>query len=1070
MPYPEGDASMRKRAAWEDARVFGINKEAPRATAWWYPSTDQAARMKHDESPFFSSLNGEWKFHWSPKPSERPVSFHGTSFDAAGWDTITVPSNWEMKGFDIPIYTNFRYPRPVKTFGQLPRIDHDDNPVGSYIRSFTLPAAWLENDHRIHIHFGGVMSAFHAWVNGTHVGYSQDSMLPAEFDITGLVTPGENRLAVEVYRWSDGSYLEDQDMWRFSGIYRDVYLFATPPVHVSDVHAITHLDDNMVDATLEIRLKIACTGKEPASQHRVRVTLLGTDGAPAGNGIIIDEAITIAPGETQVLAREARVRDPPKWTAETPALHVLLVELLGPGGDTIEVQPFRIGFRKVEIKDGKLLVNGKRVIFKGVNRHEHDPDTGHAITVESMRHDIRVMKRHNINAVRTSHYPNHPAWYDLCDELGLYVMDECNLESHGLRLRIPRGRKEWSGAVVDRMTRMVERDKNHPCVVLWSLGNEAGNGANFKRMKEAAVAIDPTRPVHYEGDYELVVSDLFSTMYSNPSELERAGKQLPATTGVWKRVSPRAYTGKPRILCEYAHAMGNSVGNLQDYMDVFERYENMAGGFIWDFVDQGIRKKDENGKEFWAYGGDFGDKPNDKNFCCNGIVLPDRTPNPALFEVKKVYQPVAIRPVDLHAGRVAIHNKHEHLTTGHLRIEWTLARNGRPEQQGTLPPEDIGPGETREVSLPVSPASLPAANEHHLKVALVLASDTAWAPEGHVVAWDQFPIGAPASTTGHGAGTQVIAGNPLRVTTGRDRVVVAGDGFEVAVGKRTGGIESYCWNGRELLRGPLAPNYWRALTDNDRGLAHYVPVLEWFLSRWKRAGKARKVSRVRVEERKGGVVAIVVSCKMPLMRAGPRLTYTVRPDGTVSCEHVAVPAKNMMRFGMQGRVDPALRTVSWHGRGPHENYWDRKTGAEIGVWSLPVDQFIHDYVYPQENGNRCDVRWISFTDETGNGLLFTDETGSLLSASAWPYTMEDLERATHVNELPRGGCMTINIDHKQRGVGGDTTAVVPAIHDEYKIKKGTRLSYAFVMGPAKGSIERNETAWLDRARARGGLP
>jgi len=563
---------------WENPNIFSIGKEKAHSTLIPFENFNEALGPEED-STLFKPLNGNWKFNWVKTPQERPMEFYKEDFKVETWKEIDVPSNWQMRGYGIPIYTNVKYPYSINT-KEIPKIDHNYNPIGSYRRNFSIPSNWKDNE--IFIHFAGVKSAFYIWVNGKKVGYSQGSMTPAEFNITKFLRTGNNILAVEVYRWSDGSYLEDQDMWRFSGIYRDVYLFATPKVHMQDFFAKSELDNDYQHAILKVTVKVINFGKEDSNHNTIEISLIDEKKQYVKSEILITETFTVASNTEQHLELQAKVKNPKKWTAETPYLYNFILKLKNSKNQVIEVEHCKIGFRKIEIDEkGSFLINGKSIIFKGVDRHEHDPDHGRAIPYDRMVKDILLMKQNNINSVRTSHYPNHPKWYDLCDKYGIYVVDECNLESHELRTTLPASLPEWTNACVDRMVSMVERDKNHPSVVVWSLGNEAGMGNNFKIMKEETLKIDTSRPIHYEGDYKQEIVDIISSMYLSPQRLEKNLKRNKAGhTGMTIKLDkPRPY-----VLCEYAHAMGNSLGNFQEFMDVFEKYPNAIGGFIWDFI------------------------------------------------------------------------------------------------------------------------------------------------------------------------------------------------------------------------------------------------------------------------------------------------------------------------------------------------------------------------------------------------------------------------------------------------------------------------------------------------------
>ncbi|MHA1435932.1 MAG: glycoside hydrolase family 2 TIM barrel-domain containing protein, partial [Promethearchaeota archaeon] len=814
---------MTEKLEWENCEIIGENKEKPHCTLIPYPDINSALRLKKEDSIFFQSLNGNWKFNWVKKPSDRPVNFYKIEYDSSNWNDIIVPSNWQMKGYGIPIYTNIKYPYSLKK-KKIPNIDHNYNPVGSYRTEFSIPKTWQNRE--IFIHFEGVKSAFYIWINGQKVGYSQGSMTPAEFNITNYIQEGQNLLAVEVYRWSDGSYLEDQDMWRFSGIYRDVYLFSSPKVHINDFFIYCDLDDNYTDGILNFKAKIQNYYDNFIKNYSIELILYDKDANIVGLNPLMKKQVDIEAKKEVEIELQAEVKNPKKWSAEIPNLYNIILVLKNSSGEIIEVEHCKFGFRKVEIKNSQIYINGVPIIFKGVNRHEHDPDHGRAIPYERMLQDIKIFKRNNINAVRTSHYPNYPQWYNLCDEYGIYVIDECNLESHGLRRKLPKSDPKWEKACIDRMVSMVERDKNHPSIFMWSLGNEAGFGENFKKMKDAALKIDKTRPIHYEGDYRLKISDVFSTMYTLINQLEKSGqfKKTQSSYPIYL-VKPKQYKDKPRILCEYAHAMGNSLGNFQEYQDVFEKYDNIIGGFIWDFVDQGLRKISEDGKEFWAYGGDFGDQPNSKQFCCNGIVLPDRTPNPSLYEVKKVFENIKVHPVDLLNGIIEIQNKFNFLTLDHFDIKWALTENGEKIQEGKLPKLSSKAGEKQEVKIPFKKPEIKPKAEYYILIKFLLSKNTIWAEKGYIVAWDQFKIpyvSIPLPKINIDILPEII------INEFPNKVLIKGKDFKVIIGKKTGAIESYQFNETEYIIKPLVPNFWRAPTDNDLGIAKFFPKLKRF--------------------------------------------------------------------------------------------------------------------------------------------------------------------------------------------------------------------------------------------------
>jgi len=988
---------------WENPEVVGINKEPGHCTLIPYLDIGTALKADRKASRFYKSLNGNWKFHWVSKPADRPRDFYKPSYDVNTWDQISVPSNWQMHGYGIPIYLNVPYPFPPNP----PYIPHDYNPVGSYRRQFTISDEW--ENRQIFLHFDGVKSAFYLWVNGRKVGYSQDSMTPAEFNITQYLKSGENTLAVEVYRWSDGSYLEDQDMWRLSGIYRNVYLFATPQVHVSDFFVRTDLDDSYTNATLMIRPKIANYTDQNLKGWTVEAQLYDPETEPVLPKPLTRSVSSII-GErypqrdnVKFALLEAKVRSPHKWSAETPHLYTLVLTLKDASGQVVEIESCRVGFRKIEIKDGQLFINGKSIKLFGVNRHEHDPDHGRAIPISRMIQDIKLLKRHNINAVRTSHYPDDPAWYDLCDEYGIYLIDEANLESHGLKGYLSNV-ASWHNAFIERAIRMVERDKNHPSVIFWSLGNETGCGPNHAAMAAWIKDYDPTRPIHYEGaagdpvDYPYV--DMISRMYARIPEIIRL-----ATDPIDDR---------PMVLCEYAHAMGNSVGNLKEYWGAIRSHKRLIGGFIWDWADQGLRKKSPDGKEFWAYGGDFGDKPNDGNFCCNGLVQPDRKPNPSLYEVKKIYQRIHVSPVDILAGKFRVHNEYDFRNLDFTDISWELSADGRVIQKGTLPKLSLAPGAERDLQIPFEKPNLQPGAEYWIKIIFALAGDTTWAERGHILAWDQFkiPFNVPPAPV---VDPNMMPLLSLKQTS--QNIIITGSNFEVMFGKKSGALESFVFNEKQLVASALVPNFWRVPIDNDNG--NGMPKR---LGAWRNAGPNRTVNTVKAKQLKPQIVRITSEAAIPVgTNSTYKIVYIVYGSGDIIVDSTLTPSGNNLpdlpRFGMQMAVPGQFSKLTWLGRGPHETYWDRKTGAAVGLYSGHVNEHIHNYIRPQENGNKSDVRWMALTDSEGVGLVAVGVP--TIYISAWPFTMKDLEKAKHIHELPRRDTITVNLDYKQMGVGGD---------------------------------------------------
>jgi beta-galactosidase len=1004
-PAPGADAPEE----WQDPTVSGRNREPAHATMLPYATVEQALLGTREASPFFLSLDsgsgGEWRFHYVDRPADRPRDFFREDFDASSWATIRVPSNWQLQGYDKPIYLNVPYPWAPEN-PDPPHIPPSWNPVGSYRRTFEVPAAWA--GRRVFLHFAGVNSAFHLWVNGRWVGYSEDSMTAAEFDVTPFLKAGRNLLAAQVFRWSDGSYLEDQDTWRLSGIYRDVFLFSTPQVRISDFAVRTDLDAAYRDATLLVRPRLRAHDGAKADGFTVEAQLFDADGRPVLAAPLAKDAKAIL--EEKYPQRdtnpfgllEAKVAAPRLWSAETPYLYSLVLSLKDPNGALVQATSARVGFREVEVRGGRLLLNGRPIRFHGVDRHEHDPDHGQAVPYERMVEDAVLMKRSNIDAVRTSHYPNDPRWYELCDRHGIYVLDEANLETHGVTGRLTND-SQWLSAFVERARRMVERDKNHPSVVMWSLGNESGMGPNHAAMAGWIRENDPTRPIHYEGaaakPKDPAWVDVVSRMYTRIPELREMAKDTA--------------DDRPIVLCEYAYARGNAVGNLKEYWDLIESEDRLLGGFIWDWVDKGLRKAHASGREIWAYGGDYGDEPNDGTMVCNGIVLPDRRPEPELFEVAKVYQRIDTAAVDAAAGRLRVRNDFDFRPLDFLEVAWSVEHDGRVVDEGRLPAPALPPKQEGELRLPLTGVPAPPGKEAFLNVRYVLAKDEPWAKAGHVVAWEQLPLpaGPPAPA--------VAPPSPVEVEETPAAFVVKGAGFTVSIGRSSGAVESFRHGGRELVSAPLVPNFWRVPTDNDIGylLLNDMPTR---CAVWKASGPGRRVGAVRAERLSPQAVRVTTEATLPAGGSRYVTTWTVLGSADVIVEARFTPSgtlPELPRFGMQMAVPASLSTMTWLGRGPHENYWDRHTGAPVGRYSGRVADLVHDYVRPQENANRTDVRWIALTGPDGSGLLASGLP--LLSVSAWPYTMEDLETTTHAGLLPRRDTITLNLDYRQTGVGGD---------------------------------------------------
>ncbi len=1024
---------------WQNPGVFDRNKEPAHATLVPYPDEALAWAGDRYASPYLLLLNGQWKFYWAPNPQSAPDSLAADDLDTSSWDDMRVPASWQTQGdYDPPRYTNVQYPFPIDTY---PRVPEEDNPTAVYRTTFEVPAGW--QGRRVFLTFEGVESAFHLWVNGQMVGYSQDSRLPAEFDVTHVVRPGANTLALRVVRWSDGSYLEDQDHWRLSGIHRDVYLWSAPAVHLRDFRVRTPLDAAYRDATLEVAGWLRNYGAEPARGYALEARLLDASGQAVLTETVAD--LSLAPGEERQVDLSPAVGNPLKWNAEQPNLYTLLLTVRDGSGAAVAVESCRVGFRQVDIRDGQILLNGVPIVFRGVNRHEHDPYLGKTVDEASMLQDILLMKQHNLNAVRTSHYPNHPRWYELCDEYGLYVIDEANVECHG-RLAISDD-PLFTAAYVARGTRMVLRDKNHPSILIWSLGNESGMGRNIDAEADAVRALDPTRPLHWEPivrDPEMSrrVSDIIPPMYPTIERLLEFAND--------------PNDDRPIFMCEYAHAMGNSCGNLKEYWEAIESHPRLRGGFIWDWVDQGLRQVAEDGTVWYAYGGSFGEAPHDSNFCINGLVNPDRRVHPSLLEYKKLMEPARVTVVDALAGRFTVTNRYDFSDLGNLRGEWSLLEDGVAIQSGALPRLTLRPGQSQTLSAPYRHPTVTPGAEYWLNVRFYLATETPWAPAGHEVAKSEFRVPLPVAEA---APPTLAAIPPVAMDDSDDALVIRGRGFEVAFAKCDGTISHFRRDGVDLLAAGPQANIWRAPTDNDgvssrrvletlraEGREPTIEVLDEIRgvgistrprhlhdARWRAAGYnalTPSLREFRARQTRAQVVEVAVRADLldpkGQVAFAVDYTYTIIGNGDVLIDTHLVPAEGLPelpRIGLTMTVPGGFEEFTWFGRGPEETYADRKASALVGRYAGTVDEQYFPYVYPQENGNKTDVRWAALCSESGAGLLATSlpsHDTPTINVSAHHYTAADLTRATHLHELRRREEITLNLDLVQSGLGGES--------------------------------------------------
>ncbi len=1010
-------AAIAQDPYWENPEVFAENKLPSRATLVPYASFDEA--LKRGESGYVLDISGEWRFHWTKTPAERPEGFWAKEYDDKMWDLIAVPGNWEVLGYGYPIYTNVNYPFPLNP----PYIPHDDNPTGCYRHTFEIPEAW--DGRRIILHFESGLAAMHVWLNGEKVGYSEGTKTAVEFDITAMATTGWNTLAIEGYRWSDGSYLEDQDFWRLSGFDRGVKVYSVDEVRIADIFAIGDLDKTYKTGLYEATVKVDNVGDDPF-KGVVELSLLAADGS-----VVKRLAQSVDVADSRELTFSFKVPKVKTWSHEHPNLYTSVVTLKDLDGKIVEATSCRTGFRKVEIKDGVLLLNGRRLMINGVNLHEHNPATGHVVNRELMLKDIELMKRHNINAVRTSHYPQPTEWYDLCDEYGILLVDEANIEAHGCGTGYqesypdfhPSHRPEWKGAHHDRIRSMVERDKNHPSVIIWSMGNESSDGEIYTEAYRWIKERDRSRFVQFEQGYGGPNTDITCPMYPPIAEM--------------KAYAERENPTKPYIMCEFAHAMGNSTGNFREYFDIMEGHPHMQGGFIWDWVDQGIDAVGRDGRHYWAYGGDFGAwmYTHDENFCCNGLVLPDRTPHPGLKEVRKVYQDIDFELVG--DNKLRIYNNTHDTDLSEFLLYYFTARDG--EQQVWV----------EGVELPRCPAG------KSVDVAIDYVTDDSFAEwtltvmaccketpellyEGHIAAEEQFVLQPYRFPT-------MMPEGKIEIERGDGWIVAHNGVTAVQFNTRTGGLAGYVSDGRHLMKELPEPWFWRATTDNDWGVSLQRTTNVWRTNR-------RKPLGAKVEEYEDRVV---VKGEYYLVDAPSYYTiiHTFRADGSLQVEvewrrdgeHVP----ELPRFGMRMMFPQDYTHLKYYGRGPWENYADRNESAFLGLYEQSTDEQFFPYVRPQESGNKTDVRWVELTNDEGVGIRV--EGLQPLNISAMPYRSEDLDpglgmkKQMHYSDIEPRREVVLHIDLAQRGLGGDTSWGAQP-RDQYRLT-ADEYSYGYIISP-----------------------
>ena len=995
---------------WENPEIFEINKEPTRATSLPYDNETQAIADIYSNSPYYRLLDGVWKFNWNKKPADKPEGFYKENYDVSRWGDIKVPGNWEIQGYGVPIYSNITYPHPRNP----PFISHDDNPVGCYVREFDIPQSW--SGRRTYLHFESGLTAMYIWVNGQFVGYSEVTKSPSEFDITPYVKQGKNKIAIEGYRWSDGAYLEDQDFWRLSGFDRSIFLYSTDNIRIRDFFVKSNLDVSYKNGLFSLDISVKNFLK---NQEKVRMEIQLLDAT--GKQILKASKQTTAPsGQEVIIPFSAKVTSPNLWSNETPYLYTLLLTLKDGNGKTLEVTSCKTGFRKVEIKNAQLLVNGKPILVRGVNMHEHHPITGHVQTEEMMRKDIALMKQHNINAVRTSHYPQSALWYKLCDEYGLFLVDEANQESHGLGYgpdnvaNFP----EWQAAHLNRAIRLVERDKNHPSVIIWSLGNESGNGTAFFTTYDWIKARDNTRPVQYEQAGENRNTDIVCPMY--PS-MERM-----------KRYAARTDVTRPYIMCEYAHAMGNSSGNFQEYFDIIATSAHMQGGFIWDWVDQGLKAKDDSGREYWAYGGDIGgyQYTHDQNFNANGLINADRKPHPGLQEVKKVYQDILFHAKDITKGIITIENRFLYNDLKNYAFKWELLNNGKSIAKGDF--SVVQPAGTKKdatITLPAMPKE--SGVEYFLNVYAYTKNAVEMVPAGHEIAREEFafpvnsyfPVNFPK------------ANGTIEVVRENDNTILLKTG-EITIGfnKRSGTLTEYSYRNQRLLLDGPQPDFWRAPTDND-----YGDRLPERSNIWKMAGKNKIVKNFQVNKSDNEYV-ILADYELSDVSSPYTVIYTVSADGAVKVKVSWKAGRQSLpeipRFGMQMRLPSDYNMFTYYGRGPWDNYSDRNTSSFIGIYNSSVSEQQFDYIRPQENGNKTDVRWLKITNQNGVGLQIKGLQP--LSVKVAHNPADDLDFGTskknsHPSDVTPRKDVFLNVDLLQRGLGGDNSWGASP-HDPYRLR------------------------------------
>lgn len=1044
---------------WENPMIIERNKEPGRSVFYSFADEKAALVNKPESSGNYILLDGSWQFHLANNPDQRPLDFYQADYDASGWSRIRVPGNWEMQGFDFPIYVNhpYEFADPRTPFTELkngpepPKVPHDFNPVGSYRHSFSVPENW--EDKEVFIHFGSVKSAFYLWINGEMVGYSEGSKLPSEFNITRWIQPGKtNQLAVEVYRWSDASYLECQDFWRMSGITRSVFLLARPKLYIHDFEVVSDLDASFANGTFSLFIDIK---NSLPKGHKVYLEYKIKD----ENQLILSEKkeVNIKGNDIANASFYAEIPKIHSWNAENPNLYTLLITLKDDHNKILESTSTKIGFRNVKIANGLLLVNGIPVTLKGTNIHEHSPEKGQYLPETRLLEDIRLMKQFNFNAVRQSHYPFPERWYELCDEHGIYVVDEANIESHGLYYgeRSLAHFPEWEKAHLDRMIRMVKRDKNHPSVIIWSMGNEAGNGVNFYAGYKAIKETDRSkRPVQYERverdrgmlDFDWN-TDILVPQYPDPATFEYFGQKK---------------LDRPFIPSEYAHNMGNSGGNFQEYWDEINKYPQLQGAFIWDWVDQGLLTKDQNGQPFFAYGGHFGEGlPTDGNFLLNGMVFPDRRVKPALYEAKKAQEPVKFKWLGLYGQKLTIlaENLYDFTDLSDCAFTAFIKAEGKVVRTIPLPEISAVPHTGKPVELNLGNVEIKPGTEYFLHLEARSRKATQMVPADHLIAQEQFVLPWFKS-----AATDQKALRTLEYKMGEHQLEFYHDSLFVAFDRATGILSNYRWKGVEFIYegNGLKPDFWRAVTDNDFGNR-----MERQNIHWKRAGLELKLVSLETLAKAAGIYEVTAKWFLPWVETHFSVVYTLHSNGRIHVNAVMEPSikekTDIPRVGMVMQVNKKFDQLIWYGRGPWENYRDRKVSAFVDLYQSPVKEQLVPYIRPQENANKTDVRWAVLTDGSGNGLMAVSDTTAFrkgFEMTALEYLSSDLDAREGQDYGPIRHELKViqhvqprdfirwNIDYGQRGVGGiDSWYSKPL--DKYMLQPDRSYRYGFTLVPVR---------------------